>query len=240
MVVHRRSRLRIEAARRAEGIGRSAGESFRRAREDAGLPQRRVADVAGLSHSHYAEVEAGTAQPSLEALLAISLALGGELSVRFHAGTGPRIRDRHQAAMVEAVLRVLDATWSHFVEVPVYRPASGVIDLVLAERSTNQLVAAEFQSQVRRHEQQIRWARVKADSLPVHLDRRARRRRGGGRPVAGAPIHAGEPLNRRRIRAALASAYPARAREWSRDCEARDGGLGPGSCGSCARAVVLT
>lgn len=213
MVVHRRSRLRIEAARRAEGIGRSAGASFRRAREDAGLPQRRVADVAGLSHSHYAEVEAGTAQPSLEALLAISLALGGELSVRFHAGTGPRIRDRHQAAMVEAVLRVLDATWSHFVEVPVYRPASGVIDLVLAERSTNQLVAAEFQSEVRRVEQQIRWARVKADSLPsTSIGALA----GGEGAVDRLLVLRSTRANRsiaEEFEQTLASAYPARARD---------------------------
>jgi len=213
MVVHRRSRLRIEAARRAEGIGRSAGESFRQAREDAGLPQRRVADVAGLSHSHYAEVEAGTAQPSLEALLSISLALGGELSVRFHPGTGPRIRDRHQAAMVEAVLRVLDATWSHFVEVPVYRPASGVIDLVLAERSTNHLVAAEFQSQVQRLEQQIRWARVKADSLPFSSIGAVA---GGEAAVDRLPVLRSTQANRsipEEFEQTLASAYPARSRD---------------------------
>jgi DNA-binding XRE family transcriptional regulator len=166
MVAHRRLRLRIEAARRADGIGRAVGESFRHAREDAGLPQRKVAEVAGVSSSHYAEIEIGSAHPSLEAMAAISLALGGELSVRFHSGTGPRIRDRIQAAMVEAVLRVLDPRWAHFVEVPVYRPAVGVIDLVLAERATDLLVAAEFHSQLRRLEQQIRWARGKADSLP--------------------------------------------------------------------------
>lgn len=166
MATPRRNRIRAEAARRAAGMSRSIGETLRISREDAGLPQRIVADAAGISQSHYAAIENGTTEPSLETICAVSLALGGEASLRFFPGTGPRLRDRTQAAMVEAFLRAADRRWSRFVEVPVYRPATGVIDLVLADPSVGLIVAAEFQSQLRRLEQQLRWARVKADSLP--------------------------------------------------------------------------
>ena len=165
MTRHARTKLRIEAARRSRGIARHTGTELRQARADAGLSQRRVAALAGISQSHYSEVEAGIADPSIEMLAAISLALGGELAVRFHPGTGPRIRDRIQAAMVEAFLGVVSDRWERWVEVPVYRPAAGVIDVVLADAVQPAIVAAEFHSQIRRLEQQLRWARTKADSL---------------------------------------------------------------------------
>ena len=48
---------------------------------------------------------------------------------------------------------------------PVYRPIHGVIDLVLHDLDAGVLVAVEFHSQLRRLEQQIRWAHEKADAL---------------------------------------------------------------------------
>jgi transcriptional regulator with XRE-family HTH domain len=161
----RRSKLRVEAARRARVASRSIGETFRTVREDAGLPQKRVAIAAGVSQSHYSEIEAGAVLPSLEVLAAIALALGGETSIRFFPGTGPRLRDRTQAAMVEAFLADVHPRWSRFVEVPVYRPAAGVIDLALSDPRVPVVIAAEFHSQLRRLEQQLRWATAKADSL---------------------------------------------------------------------------
>jgi transcriptional regulator with XRE-family HTH domain len=207
-----RTKLRIEAARRSRGIARHTGNELRQAREDAGLAQRRVAALAGISQSHYSEIEAGSAQPSIEALAAIALALGGELAVRFHPGTGPRIRDRIQAAMVEAFLVAISERWERWVEVPVHRPSAGVIDLVLADATEPAIVAAEFQSQIHRLEQQLRWARTKADSLASAAIE----------PLAG--LAAKAPIGRllvlrstRETRAlaiamerTLASAYPAR------------------------------
>jgi hypothetical protein len=62
--------------------------------------------------------------------------------------------------------------------VNIVRPVRGVIDLVLEARDTPDTVATEFQSQLRRVEQQIRWANQKADalaSLPDQLGRRVSR-----------------------------------------------------------------
>jgi hypothetical protein len=68
--------------------------------------------------------------------------------------------------MGEALLRVLDPRWTPSPEVPVVRPARGVIDLVLHDQDARLLVATELQSALRRLEQQIRWHREKELSLP--------------------------------------------------------------------------
>lgn len=159
------TRLQQEAARRTRAMVQGVGESYRMAREDAGLSQRQVATAAGISQSYLAEIEAGRAEPSLSVVVALANALGGDVSVRFFPGTGPKLRDSIQAPMVEAMLRILHPRWARFPEVPVQSPVRGVIDLVVADESASLLVAAEFHSQLRRLEQQIRWAREKADSL---------------------------------------------------------------------------
>jgi transcriptional regulator with XRE-family HTH domain len=159
------TRLQQEAERRTLALLRDVGETYRTAREDAGLSQRQIAVAAGISQSYLAEIEAGIAEPSLAVVIALAKALGGDASFRFFPGTGPQVRDRIQAPMVEAMLRILHPRWSRFPEVPVRRPVSGVIDLVVADQRAGLLVAAEFHSQLRRLEQQIRWAREKADSL---------------------------------------------------------------------------
>jgi hypothetical protein len=68
--------------------------------------------------------------------------------------------------MEEALLRSLDRRWTPTPEVPVYRPARGVVDLVLDDRTANLLVEAEIHGQLRQLEQQVRWQREKVLSLP--------------------------------------------------------------------------
>jgi hypothetical protein len=52
------------------------------------------------------------------------------------------------------------------VEVPVYRPARGFIDLVLDRAHPAVVVATEVQTRLDRLEQTIRWSQEKARSLP--------------------------------------------------------------------------
>ncbi len=68
--------------------------------------------------------------------------------------------------MVEGLLRVLRRRWVGTPEVPVLRPARGVIDLVIADPAEPVVIGAEFQSELRRLEQHIRWHREKEISLP--------------------------------------------------------------------------
>jgi transcriptional regulator with XRE-family HTH domain len=108
-------------------------------------------------------IERGLREPSLAVLAALSNVLGLDISVRLYPTTGPVIRDRHQAAIVEMLIRSLDPSWRRLVEVPVRLPARGVIDLVVAR---DVIVATEIHSDLRAVEQTIRWAGDKADSLP--------------------------------------------------------------------------
>ncbi|MBI3746348.1 MAG: hypothetical protein HY264_07485, partial [Chloroflexi bacterium] len=91
--------------------------------------------------------------------------LGADLSIRFFLGSGPRIHDRFQAPMIESLLRSLGPRWRAELEVPVEQPRRGVIDLVLHDRVSGLMVAAEVQSDLQRLEQQIRWSHEKAAGL---------------------------------------------------------------------------
>jgi transcriptional regulator with XRE-family HTH domain len=132
---------------------------------DAGVSQRQLSAATGVPQPHISRIVRGTAEPSFAVLAAISEALGADPSIRLFPTTGPRIHDRFQAPIVEALLREAHADWKRLVEVPVWRPARGVIDLVLV-RQGEIVVATEVQSELRRLEQQIRWGREKAESLP--------------------------------------------------------------------------
>ena len=135
-------------------------------RLDAGLSQRRLAVMASIDHGFLSLIERGLREPSLAVLVAIATALGGDVSLRLFPGTGPRLRDPIQARITEALVRILDARWTRLVEVPVHRPARGVIDLVAHDRAAGIVIATEVQSELRRLEQQLRWSNEKARSLP--------------------------------------------------------------------------
>jgi len=66
--------------------------------------------------------------------------------------------------MLDVLIDGLDERWRPTPEVAVHRPVRGVIDLVL-ESDQPPLIACEAQSELRRLEQQLRWARAKADAL---------------------------------------------------------------------------
>lgn len=151
---------------RARTLRHRVATDLRQARQDAGLSQRAVARAAGVSNATLSALERGLHDPTTEVLARVGAALGMDLSVRLYPGTGPLLRDRHQAAMVEALLVILHERWRPSPEVWVTRPVKGVIDLVLEPAGSSEpLVALEAQSELRRLEQQIRWAHAKAEAL---------------------------------------------------------------------------
>ena len=176
-------------------------------RDDAGVGQAALARAANLTPGHLSRIEAGKAQASLEAFEAIALALGADLQLRLFPGAGVPIRDRYQALIAEALLKLAHPRWRRFLEVPVYRPVRGVVDVVLHDPDEPIVVAGEIQSGIRRVEQQLRWHNLKADGL----------RAGSELPLRGAPISQMLVLrdtvaNRRLVetfRETFATAYPA-------------------------------
>jgi transcriptional regulator with XRE-family HTH domain len=142
------------------------GEAIGCLRSDAGLSRLRVAQAAGIDDTYLGRIEDGDARPSTETLVRIGLVLGADLSVRLYPNTGPAIRDRHSAPMLELLLGARHPRWGAFTEVNVHRPARGRIDLVLHDPREGIVVAHELQSELRRIEQLTGWHASKAESLP--------------------------------------------------------------------------
>jgi transcriptional regulator with XRE-family HTH domain len=142
------------------------GADLRHLRKDAGISQRRVSTAAAIDHGHLSLVERGEREVSLSALAALAHVLGADVSVRLYSVTGPRIRDPIQSRILEALLAMIHPRWDRLLEVPVSRPARGVIDAVFLGSPPPVAVCTEIQSELRRLEQLIRWANEKASSLP--------------------------------------------------------------------------
>jgi transcriptional regulator with XRE-family HTH domain len=203
---------RTRIGRRADVLRRAIGHQIAQMRTDAGVSQHRLAAESGIAQSFLSKVERGHVEPSIAVLVAIGEALGADLSLRLYPSTGPRIRDRLQAPILEALLRELHPSWKRLVEVPVWRPVRGVIDAVVA-RPGDVVIATEIHSEVRRLEQQLRWAVAKADALP---SAEAWSMLSGGRgeaPVSRLLVLRNTRTNRelaRTFEATLQAAYPAR------------------------------
>jgi transcriptional regulator with XRE-family HTH domain len=141
-------------------------EDLIKVREDAGISRSRLAREAGVDRRYLDRIEAGAMHPSIEVYQRLASALGGDLSTRIYPNTGPAIRDRHSARILELTLSVLHRRWVRFGEVAVRQPSRGWIDLVLHDEVERILIASEIQSELRRLEQLVRWSAEKADALP--------------------------------------------------------------------------
>lgn len=161
-----RSSQRTIVGRRSRAAIAAAVADLDRLRLDAGVSRRRLAEAANIDAGYLAQIVAGDRQPSIAVLVAIAKALGADLSIRAFPNTGPNIRDRAQAPMVEELLRITDASWRRSVELPVVRPARGFIDVVFDRARPPDIVATEVQSRLDRLEQLIRWASEKSRSIP--------------------------------------------------------------------------
>lgn len=161
-----RTSLQTDVGRRASSARRAIGEQVLRLRSDAGISQSRLGRAAGVDQGYVSRLEAGLVEPSIAVMVAIGDVLGADLSIRLYPTTGPRIPDDSQAAMAQTLISAAHPRWKRLVEVAVRRPARGSIDIVFADPETGEIVATEIQSDLRRLEQQVRWAADKAGSLP--------------------------------------------------------------------------
>ena len=154
------------AAHMAHRLHRGLADDLERLRADAGIPVAGLARVAGVDRGYLHRILAGAEHPSHETYARLAVALGADLSSRLYPNTGPLVRDRHQARILEAFLGVLHPRWQVSTEVAVRRPSRGWIDAVLHDPRESIAVAVEIQSELRRVEQIVRWSSEKAASLP--------------------------------------------------------------------------
>jgi transcriptional regulator with XRE-family HTH domain len=159
-------RVARASARAVARVHRILAEDIDRLRGDAGLTVTSLARAAGVDRSYLHRVLAGTERPSHETYARLAVALGADLACRLYPDTGPLVRDRHQARMLEMLLKGLHPRWQVYPEVAVRRPSRGWIDAVLHDAREGVVVAVEIQSEFRRLEQLVRWSAEKAASLP--------------------------------------------------------------------------
>lgn len=153
----------LDAARRAKG---SIAHDLVQHRTDAGVTRAELARAANVDPAYLRRIEQGKASPSVETYARLATALGDDLALRLYPNTGPTIRDRHQAAIAEALLGYAHPRWRSFLEIAVRRPSRGWIDVGLLDPHAMVMVAVEIQSELRRLDQLIRWSAEKAASLP--------------------------------------------------------------------------
>ena len=155
-----------EARRQALRVHRAIGDDVRRLREDASASRRQLAIEAGINPGFLQRIEDGQTRAWMDTYAKLAVALGSDLSTRLYPNTGPAIRDRHQARILEALLGQLHPRWKAYPEVAVRRPSRGWIDVVLHDARADTVVATEIQSDLRRLEQLLRWFPEKVASLP--------------------------------------------------------------------------
>ena len=160
------SRTELKTRRCAAQVHGRLVDDLRRLCEDAGISQRQLARATGIGSSYLSRILRGQARPSVETYAALGAALGADLAARLYPTTGPAVRDRHQAPILECLLGMIHPRWHPFTEVAVRKPSRGWIDVALHEPRENVLVATEIESEINRLEQQVRWSGEKADSLP--------------------------------------------------------------------------
>ncbi len=160
------SRLRASSDQRAARIREELASELVRLCDDSGVTQRALARASGVPQASISRILSGASCPSLETYVRLATAIGADFVGRLYPNTGPAIRDRHQARMLEALLAAIHSRWHAHTEVAVRRPGRGWIDAVLHDRAACLLVATEIQSDLRRLEQIVRWSGEKADSLP--------------------------------------------------------------------------
>jgi transcriptional regulator with XRE-family HTH domain len=155
-----------EARRQATRIHHGLGQDVQRLREDAGVSRRRLAEAAGISVAYLCKIEDGQGRASIDAYAKLSVALGADLGSRLYPNTGPSIRDRFQAPMLEALITQAHSRWRPYPEVAVRHPSRGWIDALMHDARAETAVATEIQSDLRRLEQLLRWFPEKVASLP--------------------------------------------------------------------------
>lgn len=229
-----RKSLRHDADRRTARLTSAVADEIHRLRMDAGVSLRDVAALTGMHPSYLARVETGEVHASFPALVRIGLALGAELNIKFFSGVGPRLHDRFQAPMVEAVLRRLHPRWLARVEVPISGSVRGVADLVLDERTARMTIVGEAQSEFRGLEERIRWFAEKTEAISERLKRDGRPREVSRLLIIRSTVNTREMA--RRYAATLSAAYPASSTACSIPSPVRARGPAPASSGSASIA----
>ena len=169
---------------RAAFLRARLGSELRLARTTAGLTQRRMAAMAGVSQPFVSQVERGTRAPNLPTACALAAAAGSDLSLRLFPTRSISLRDSGQLELVRLIVGRADPAWKPRLEQPV-GDGQRAADLVLigpeqvlhieVERALVDLQAQVRSAQLKRAELERLFARPTRLVLAMPGTRRTRR-----------------------------------------------------------------
>lgn len=201
-------------------IRTTLAQACRDTRLAMGLTQQAVAERAGVTRSYIAQLERGTANPSIRRVEAIVQALGLEVDLAIHRPSivgGPRIRDAVHARCSAYVGRRLHG---HGLEVAreveiIHGRSRGWIDLLAYDPRTRTLLVIEVKTRLDDLggvERQLGWYERAAWDRARELGWEPRRIRSWLLVLASDEVESVLASNRPYI----AAAFPVRAREMAR------------------------
>lgn len=160
--------------RRASDLLARFGAELRIARRTAGLTQRQLATIVGVSQPFVSLVELGLRRPNWSTSCAMAFAVGHDLSVRLFQGSGLGLRDSGQFEAVRRIAAEAHASWHARMEHPVSRSSGDrrAADLVLI--GTDEVIHVEVERGIVDFQAQLRACQLKRAALSEVLDQPVR------------------------------------------------------------------
>lgn len=140
----------------------------------AGLTQRALAGLAGLSQQEASKAEKGATDLSLDARCRLASACGHEIGWRLYPVATVRMRDSGQLGIAQAIVSAAHSNWRPQLEVPVAQgdPRAGDLraaDLVLT--GSEEIIHVEIERALVDLQAQLRSAQLKREALAAAEER---------------------------------------------------------------------
>ncbi len=161
MTVNRKALAEAERALRRQSM--RAAEELRALRIRSDLSQAAVAREVGVARSVLSRLEAGDPGITLRTRFRVATVLGADLRISAFVESGPLVRDRAQAPIVEWILTIAGPFWRRRVEAAVPGAGRRSVDLCLA--SPRAIVLIEVETRVGSLEEIIRELHSKREAL---------------------------------------------------------------------------
>jgi transcriptional regulator with XRE-family HTH domain len=160
--------------RRADRLADLFGGELRIARDNAGLTQRQVAEIAGLSQPFVSLVERGQRQPEWRTACSLAAAVAHDLSIRLFPTSPISLRDSGQLKLASRILEEAHESWHGHLEYPVSLSGTDrrAADMVL--EGPQQILHIEIERRLVDLQAQLRAAQLKRGALATRLDRPVR------------------------------------------------------------------
>ncbi len=135
----------------------------------AGLTQRALAGLAGLSQQEVSKAEKGATDLSLNARSRLASACGHELGWRLYPVATVRLRDSGQMRIAQAIVSAAHPAWRAQLEVPVAAGDRRAADLVLTGNAG--IIHIEIERALVDFQAQLRSAQLKREALAAADER---------------------------------------------------------------------